>query len=346
MMRQNLMVGATNMPSVMRRRPSLGLVSLTLVTILCFTGRITTRAAVANGKAFRTGNLDYFDSDTLRYYLGLSIASDDHVVMHTAPPIHDYDVVVLYFAQWDKNSHALAPMFDQIATMLHAAGGNPIDVTNTSIDPVQRKKKEQQLAAAASKKATPVIMALYDCELDLESMVLCNEAGVTHYPTLQFLALTPQSHEVGAQQAHRINQRKKQQQHQNKKKKTDKVTTAHRPAHVTVFGGQWQYGDAILDWIRALVALHQYYRAGGIVGRLRHAVYAWWSHLLPWMRSHGPSSGTRGGGPLAHTLPVGVPSSPSATASRLSSSTPISQTTSSSSAKSARIPLPRKKSRR
>ena len=44
---------------------------------------------------FRYNNLDYIDTNTLQYYL--------------SAPSENFDVAVLYFAQWCKNCHALAP---------------------------------------------------------------------------------------------------------------------------------------------------------------------------------------------------------------------------------------------
>jgi hypothetical protein len=273
-------------------------------------------AAVANGKAFRKGNLDYFDSATLRYYLGLEIDAGDleqvqksdskqtaeNYLMHSAPPILDYDVVILYFAQWDQNSQALAPMYDQIATMLHAAGGESLDTSSSSsIDPLVARQKKEQAAAASKKKMSPIIMALYDCEMDLESMILCNEVGITHYPTIQFISLTAQSHDAVEKQASAINKQKKRAQ---QRKRKASASQRHCPAHITVFGGNWQYGNAVLDWIQALSALQQYYRGGGVGSKIRAAVYRFWSQFLPFVSSPSTRSSLA---KLPRTLPVGVP---------------------------------------
>jgi thiol-disulfide isomerase/thioredoxin len=48
-----------------------------------------------NKDVFRYNNLDYIDTKTLQYYLDA--------------PSENFDVAVLYFAQWCKNCHALAP---------------------------------------------------------------------------------------------------------------------------------------------------------------------------------------------------------------------------------------------
>ena len=137
----------------------------------------------------RQHNLDYLDNETLRYYL--------------SAPKEDYDVAVMFYAQWDRNSHNLAPTWGQIAHIKQAG------------------TKESKL-----------ILALFDCESNHEHVQTCEEAGVTHYPTLLFLNLAEQ--------------------------KLQRKT----PTHGNQFGGNWQYGDAVLDWITAMQGLANWHRAG------------------------------------------------------------------------------------
>lgn len=53
----------------------------------------------------RQDHLDFWDSDTLAYYL------DEY---------RGYDTAVFFYASWDTNSHAIVPYWDQIATYLSA----------------------------------------------------------------------------------------------------------------------------------------------------------------------------------------------------------------------------------
>ncbi len=55
---------------------------------------------VQTTKARRENGLDHWDSDTLAYYL------DNYP---------GYDLAVMFYAQWDTNSHQLAPYWNQIA---------------------------------------------------------------------------------------------------------------------------------------------------------------------------------------------------------------------------------------
>ena len=73
-------------------------------------------------KVRRERNLDHWDSDTLAYYL------DDY---------RGHDVAIMFYAQWDRNSHSLAPYWDRIATTLDAGNSK-----------------------------SRLIMSLFDCELN------------------------------------------------------------------------------------------------------------------------------------------------------------------------------------
>jgi hypothetical protein len=99
-----------------------------------------------------------------------------------------------------------------------------------------------------------LVLGLFDCEADVRHMELCTKAGVTHYPTtLYFSFATHRRHK---------------------------------------FGGNWAYGDAVLDWIKTLRALSGWHRAG------------WGKRLRSWM-----FGGNKGGAATEKKpeLPVGVP---------------------------------------
>ena len=152
-----------------------------------------------NADVMRPHNLDYLDVDTMNYYL--------------EGPKKDYDVAVLFYAQWCNNCHAFAPIWDKISRMIHAGS-----------------------------KDANLIMGLFDCEKDTKHAEVCSRAGVKHYPTITFFSLSGQTF------------RRKQ-----------KATTKNpypMPRHAIQFSGLWQYGDAVLDWIRTMTSLSAWHRAG------------------------------------------------------------------------------------
>ena len=180
----------------------------------------------------RRESLDYLDAETVEYYL--------------SAPTANYDVAVLFYAQWCRNCHALAPIWDQIARHIHAG------TTDSKL-----------------------IMGLFDCETDRQHAELCTQAGVTHYPTILFFSLSGQ--------------------HFHHK----------QPQHAIKFAGNWQYGDAILDWINTMSALSQWHRAG------------WGKRLRNMLFGKKPSAADK-------ALPVGIPmntgSSPGAAGSTATAS--------------------------
>ena len=105
-----------------------------------------------------------------------------------------------------------------------------------------------------------LILGLFDCEADYEHMEVCSAAGITHYPTLQYYSLAGQTL-----------QRK-------------------QPRHVTKFAGNWQYGDAVLDWLTVNTALSQWHRAD------------WGKRLRRLLTGRSDPSSTDKAG-----LPIGVP---------------------------------------
>lgn len=101
----------------------------------------------------RPYHLDYLDVETMEYYL-------------TAPQ-EDFDVAVMFYAQWCSNCHSFAPLWDQISR-IHQAG------------------TEQ----------SNLIMGLFDCEADTAHSQVCNKAGVKHYPTISFFSLSGQKYSL------------------------------------------------------------------------------------------------------------------------------------------------------
>jgi hypothetical protein len=226
------------------------------------------KAQSSTGKSRRERNLDHWDGDTLAFYL-------DNYMGH--------DVAVMFYAQWDRNSHSLAPLWDRIATEFDAGSSE-----------------------------SRLIMALFDCELNQQHIELCKALAITHYPTLMF---------VGAGPYH----------------DTDPVTGAIlgsksagqmgiSPVWNTVrFQGNWQYGDAIMDWIRTMQALSNWHTwsTEGFGKKLR-------SFFLPQKKGKKTS------------LPVGVPGGNSLPASALtatgsSSSASASSTSGDSAINTAKV---------
>jgi len=110
-----------------------------------------------------------------------------------------------------------------------------------------------------------IIVGLFDCEADLGHAVICETVGVKHYPTLAFFSLAGNHHHLARKQ----------------------------PKHVSIYSANWQYGDALLDWITALSALSQWHRAGW-GRRVRKALF-------------GKSKNSQQQQQHAEPLPVGVP---------------------------------------
>jgi hypothetical protein len=216
-------------------------------------------------KSRRERNLDHWDGDTLAFYL------DNYV---------GYDVAVMFYAQWDRNSHSLAPLWDRIATEFDAGSSE-----------------------------SRLIMALFDCELNHQHIELCKAVSMTHYPTLMFIGAGPY-HD------------------------TDPVTGAilgsksaglmgPSPVRNTVkFQGNWQYGDAIMDWIRIMQGLSNWHTwsTEGYGKKLR-------SFFLP----HGKGKKT--------SLPVGIPGGGSIPASASTATGSGSSALASNSAKEQSLEL-------
>lgn len=154
---------------------------LTLLLLWCFmvavcvTGVPTDKASpkathdkenVVARSSRRVKNLDHWDSYTLAHYVGLDWDTCTPLPQSISPAttsaaVDEYvgvDAVVLFYASWCPNCLALAPLYDQLATILKAGT-----------------------------KSSNIIMALFDCEADLKHQDICSAVGVTHYPTLMFV---------------------------------------------------------------------------------------------------------------------------------------------------------------
>jgi hypothetical protein len=206
----------------------------------------------------RQGNLDYMDASTVKYYLSPDTRED-------------YNVAILFYAQWCRNCHALAPTWDMIG---------------------------QHLSAGTEK--SKLVLGLFDCEADYDHMEVCTEAGVTHYPTLQYYSLSGQ---------------------QYRKFPAKKKGDPPQPKHTNVFGGNWQYADAVLDWLTVNQALSSWHRAG-------------WGKRLRRLLSGGKFS-DGGDGSAKQGLPIGVPGDGRGSSSGSSVSKSGSTSTGSSSASTA-----------
>jgi hypothetical protein len=181
----------------------------------------------------RERNLDHWDSDTLAVYL------DEY---------QGFDVAIMFYAQWDSNSRALAPYWDRIATTLDA--GN---------------------------ERSRLVMALFDCELNVAHSELCHAAGITHYPTLLFVGSGPY-HDTDPLTKTLLGAAK------------SAGVMGEAPVPNTVkFQGNWNYVDSITDWIRTMQALSNWHTwtTEGFGKRLRN-------FFLPQKPRNSP-------------LPIGVP---------------------------------------
>jgi len=121
----------------------------------------------------------------------------------------------------------------------------------------------------AGTKQSKLVMGVFDCEYDYDHSTACTEAGITHYPTILYFQLGDP-----------------------KLPGTRKKSKSRPPRHLTKFKGNWQYGDAILDWLKTMRGLSQWHRAG------------WGSKLRQLLL---PFGGGRRKNRKPKGLPVGVP---------------------------------------
>lgn len=109
--------------------------------------------------ARRERNLDHWDAETLAAYLSLDPTTGEPLAEDTYVGI---DASVMFYAQWCKNCHKFAPVWDTIGQLLHAGTSE-----------------------------SNLIMALFNCELNDQHKKLCKAAGITHYPTLMYVGAGP-----------------------------------------------------------------------------------------------------------------------------------------------------------
>jgi len=170
-------------------------------------------------KTRRHESLDHLNLDTLAYYLGLQSISPFEDLDGDENKDLDYDVAVLFYAQWDQYSHALAPYWNKIA----------VDI-------------------GAGTKKSKLVMGLFDCEFDTEHSELCTKAGVKGYPTMQFIA-TSNKKNSNFQDTDTLTRILK-----GKDKSAGPAGAATIP-HTIKFQGDWQYTDSVRDWITTMRAL-------------------------------------------------------------------------------------------
>ncbi|KAL7534212.1 hypothetical protein ACHAXR_007543 [Thalassiosira sp. AJA248-18] len=127
----------------------------------------------------RERNLDHWDVPTAAAYLGLhpetlkplprfaalessstAAAADDNAAsqQQLTDEYIGHDAAILFYAQWCRNCHAVAPSWDAIATHVNAGS-----------------------------KQSNLIMALFDCEKDARHTELCSAAGIKAYPTIMYV---------------------------------------------------------------------------------------------------------------------------------------------------------------
>ena len=171
----------------------------------------------------RDRNLDHWDSDTLAAYLGIDpetgapLKSDDR-----NDPYVGIDASVMFYAQWCKNCHSFAPVWDAIATLLKAG----------SVE-------------------SNLILALFDCEADTKSARLCDAAGVSHYPTLLYIGSGDYPGRGGGITGKILSS--------SSTKKKKNVKNGLLPRTVK-FVGNYALGDCVLDWVKAMGGISSWHR--------------------------------------------------------------------------------------
>jgi len=120
---------------------------------------------------------------------------------------------------------ALVPKYD-VAVLFYASWDqNSIRLAGTW-------DKIATLLKAGTNVDSKLIVGLFDCEYDYSHVEACTKAGITHYPTILYFSM-------GGGSVHR-----------------------KPPKHATKFKGNWQYGEALLDWLKTMRGLSQWHRAG------------------------------------------------------------------------------------
>jgi hypothetical protein len=211
--------------------------------------------------------LDHWDADTLAYYLNVDPTTGKRLA--TPSSLYPgFDVAIMFYASWCRNCHALAPYWDRIATHLKAG-------TSTQ---------------------SKLVMALFDCERNVQHELLCTAASVTHYPTLMFVGSGPY-HDSDVVSRLLV----------GKQRAAGPAGPTNLPNAVK-FQGNWKYADSILDWIQTMQLLSRWHVATtqGWLRVLRNGILG--AVFPPWMMKKKSSNAVGMGGSVGGGLPVGLPS--------------------------------------
>jgi len=172
-------------------------------------------------------NLDYWDADTLTYYLGYDNKKKNIFLEENASKnlkgSKEYagiDAAVMFYAQWCRNCHTFVPIWDTIASLLHAGTtrGN-------------------------------IVMALFDCEMNEQHMKICNVAGVEKYPTLMYLGASS-CYEPNSLWELLLGRREKY---------TPNIVD-YKLSRAVTFQGDLNVGDSVLDWVKVMRALSSWHK--------------------------------------------------------------------------------------
>ena len=171
--------------------------------------------------ARRERNLDHWDAETLAAYLGLHPETAE-VLPDAEKRYVGIDASVMFYAQWCKNCHKFAPIWDTIGTLM-----------------------------GAGTTQSNMVMALFNCELNTQHTKLCDAAGVTHYPTLMFIGSGPfvdsdpvSSFVLGG------------------KDKSAGPYGPTKLKRTVKFQGDLNLGDSVLDWLRTMQGLSKWHQWG------------------------------------------------------------------------------------
>lgn len=200
-------------------------------TCACIALCISLSLAATSEKTYETNiarrerNLDHWDAETLAAYLGLNPETGE-VLPDAENRFVGIDASVMFYAQWCKNCHRFAPIWDTIATLMEAG------TTQSNL-----------------------VMALFDCEKNTQHTKLCDASGVTHYPTLMFIGAGPfadsdpvSNFVFGG------------------KDKSAGPYGATVLKRTVKFQGDLNLGDSVLDWVRAMQGLSKWYKWGHVDG--------------------------------------------------------------------------------
>lgn len=190
----------------------------------------STTGSTSSNLDMRKGNIDYIFDETLEFYI--NYYNNDNSSNTNNNIVLDYDVTIMFYAQWCKNCHALASTYEQIARMLHAG----------TID-------------------SKLIVGFFDCEYNIQHSILCEQIGIQHYPTIAYFnfAADKQQHQY-------------EEKNNKKEKITNKTKKKASYKHITKFNGNWQYAESILDWIKYMKLISYYQRNNKWIQTFRRSI--------------------------------------------------------------------------